>query len=88
MSTISPSTVEVAYAGLLRFPGLNLANGKVNIGGSGDSKLSWTTREDTARFMGYAFTHLTTSELSGKALRIEGDKLVSIFQHRTMRQPI
>jgi len=57
------------------YTGLDLANGKATIGGSGDYKVSWTTREDIARFLGYALTHLTTSKLSGKPLRIEGDKL-------------
>ena len=62
-------------------------NGKVTFGGRGDSKISWTTREDTARFLGYAFTHLTTSDLSGKTLRIEGDKLVSSFLPWALRSP-
>lgn len=62
-----------------------MPNGKVAVGGSGDYRVSWTTREDVARFMGYAFTHLSTPELSGKCLRIEGDNLVSISAKQTMR---
>ena len=64
---------------------MDLKNGKASFGGSGDYRLSWTTREDTARFMGYAFTHLSTSELSGKCLRIEGDNLVSDSPRWTVR---
>ena len=46
-----------------------------------------TTREGTARFLSYTFTHLTTSDLSGKTPRIEGDKLVSNFLPWTLRSP-
>jgi len=55
--------------------GLDLASGKAAFGGSGDYRVSWTTREDAARYLGYVFTHLTASELSGKALRFEADNL-------------
>ena len=61
----------------LRNSGWDFANGKVTVNGIGDSKISWTTRVDTARFLTHALTHLTTSELSGKTFRIEGDNLVS-----------
>ena len=54
-----------------------MANGKAVFGGSGDYRVSWTARADTARYLGYVFTHLTASELSGKALRFEADNLVS-----------
>jgi len=55
--------------------GWDFANAKVTVNGVGDSRISWTTRADTARFLTHALTHLTTSELSGKSLRIEGDNL-------------
>ena len=79
--------VQAPDSGSFRSVGLDLANGKATIGGSGDYRVSWTTREDIARFMGYAFTHLTTSELSGKSLRIEGDNLVSNSPHQPTRLP-
>jgi hypothetical protein len=68
---------------IYRETGLDLVKGKATFGGSGDYKVSWTTREDTARYLGYVFTHLTASELSGKALRFEGDNMVIFFPFTT-----
>ena len=62
-----------------------MANGKVVFGGSGDYKVSWTTRTDTARHIGYVFIHLTASELSGKALRFEADNLVGCLLLKTVK---
>ena len=75
--------------GSFRYGGLDLqlTKGKATVGSNGDYRLSWTTREDTARFMGYAFTHLSTSELSGKCLRIEGDNHVSDSPRQTATGP-
>ena len=78
------SPARVTYSGLFRHTWLDLASGRATIGGSGDYRVSWTTREDIARFLSYVLTHLTTSELSGRAFRIEGDNLVSSFHHRTV----
>lgn len=55
--------------------GWDFANGKVTVNGSGDYRLSWTTRKDTARFLTYVLTHLNISKLSGKTFRIEADNL-------------
>ena len=71
-----------------RFAGTDFASGKVTIGGSGDSRVSWTTREDIARFMGHVFTHLTTAELSGKTLRIEGDNVVGNHPRQSVKSLI
>lgn len=73
----------VVHPDSLRPAGWDLASAKVTVNGNGNSRISFTTREDTARFLVYVLTRLATSELSGKTIRIEGDNVVSGFLLRT-----
>ena len=59
--------------------GWDLANGKAIVPGVRNSKISWTTREDTARFLIYTLAHFASSELSRKTFNIEGDSLVGSY---------
>lgn len=53
--------------------GWQLDEGKVTFGGSGDAKASFIHRTDIARYVAYIFTHIPTSELAWKILRIQGE---------------
>lgn len=57
--------------------GINFAEGKATLGGSGDGLVSFTGREDVARYLGYVLTSLPRSELLWKIFRIEGERKVS-----------
>lgn len=63
---------------MISFLGFDLANGKVTVGGSGDTQMSFTGRIDIARFIGHALTTLPPSKLEWKSFHIEGDRLVSL----------
>jgi len=53
---------------------LGIKDGKVTITGSGDDPLSWTAREDIARFVAYITTTIPLSQLANKSLAIEGSR--------------
>jgi len=68
--------------------GWNLAEGKVNIYGSGDSNMTFVHRTDIARYVAYVFTHIPPSELAWKILRIQGElttfnKIVVDYEAKT-----
>lgn len=53
--------------------GWRFAEGKVAFGGSGDSNLSFTHRNDVVRYVAHVLTRISPSELAGKVLRIQGE---------------
>lgn len=57
--------------------GFDFANGKVDIGGTGNTPVSFTSRSDIARYVTHVLTTLPGSKLEGRIFRIEGDRLVS-----------
>ncbi|KAI0049524.1 NAD-P-binding protein [Auriscalpium vulgare] len=64
------------FSDLAWFPGaggLDIASGKLAIGGDGNQNMSWTARADVARFLGYALTQLPVQRLRNQELRLEGD---------------
>ena len=54
-------------------------NGKVEVGGDGNAKMSFTGREDVARFVVHVLTSLGPEETVGKTFRIEVQRLVRSF---------
>jgi predicted dinucleotide-utilizing enzyme len=56
------------------FVNLNLASGKVAVGGDGNSQISFTTRPDAARFLAYVLIHAPKARLQNQTLRLEGDR--------------
>lgn len=64
--------------------GWNLEEGKVTIGGSGNSPLTFVHRTDIARYIGYVFTRIPPTQLAWEVLRIQGELTVSSL-HRTAR---
>lgn len=61
---------------LRRFLGYDWTAGKITIRGHGDGPVSWTHRLDIARFVLYVITHHPIEKLTGRAIRIEGDRAV------------
>lgn len=53
---------------------LDVKSGKVAVGGDGNSKISFTTRNDTARFLAYVLVHAPKERLQNQTLRLEGDR--------------
>ena len=58
--------------------GWRLAEGKAAFGGSGDSNLSFTHRNDVVRYVAHVLTRISPSELAGKVLRIQGEVTVCL----------
>jgi len=70
------------------FLGFDLENGKFDIGGEGNSPLSFTTRPDIARYLAYVLTTLPPSKLEWRTFAIEGERLtfnevISRYQAKT-----
>lgn len=69
----------------LRFLGLDIKNGSVKISGDGNVPISFTAREDIARYMAHVLTTFPADALEWRTFRIEGDRqvrLVSPSIHR------
>ncbi|KZO98444.1 NAD-binding protein [Calocera viscosa TUFC12733] len=56
------------------FIGFDLANGKIEIGGTGNGIISCTSRTDIARYVAYALTSLPASTLHNHVFKMEGDR--------------
>ncbi|KZO93440.1 NAD(P)-binding protein [Calocera viscosa TUFC12733] len=56
------------------FLGYDLANGRVEVGGTGDSLVSWTSRVDIARYVVYATTALPPAKLHNRMIKMEGER--------------
>ena len=59
-----------------RIVNLDVKSGKVAIGGDGNAPISWTARNDIARFLAHVLVHAPASRLQNQALRLEGDRAV------------
>ncbi|KAI0060415.1 NAD-P-binding protein [Artomyces pyxidatus] len=53
---------------------LDVKGGKAEVGGDGNSPMTFTSRPDVARFVVYALTKLPFSTLENKVFSIEGDR--------------
>ncbi|KZO93431.1 NAD-binding protein [Calocera viscosa TUFC12733] len=70
------------------FLGFDIGNGKVEVSGTGDGVVSWTSRIDIARYVVYATTVLPPSKLHNRVFKIEGErtsmnKVLAEYQVRT-----
>ncbi|KLO07656.1 NAD-P-binding protein [Schizopora paradoxa] len=56
------------------FFGFDLKNGKINFGGGGDAPITFTTRQDVARFTVHALLSFPRKKLEWESVRMEGDR--------------
>ncbi|KAH9032463.1 NAD-P-binding protein [Lactarius pseudohatsudake] len=54
--------------------GLDVTSGKVAVGGDGNAPISFTARNDVARFLVYVLVHAPAARLQNQTLRLEGDR--------------
>ncbi|KAF8485206.1 NAD-binding protein [Russula ochroleuca] len=52
---------------------VDIASGKVTIGGDGNKQVKFTSRYDIARYVSYVLTHLPAGQLKNRAFSITGD---------------
>ncbi|KZT54375.1 hypothetical protein CALCODRAFT_499888 [Calocera cornea HHB12733] len=57
--------------------GFDLPNGKVNLAGTGNNLVSFTSRPDIARYVVHVLTSLSSSKLENAIFRIEAERAVS-----------
>ncbi|KAH9055456.1 NAD-P-binding protein [Lactarius vividus] len=62
---------DVSWLGIV---GLDVTSGKVAVGGDGNSPVSFTARNDVARFLAYVLVHAPAARLQNQTLRLEGDR--------------
>ncbi|KAI9443635.1 hypothetical protein H4582DRAFT_1926444 [Lactarius indigo] len=56
--------------------GLDVASGRVSVGGDGSNPIPFTSRPDIARYLSYVLTHLPADELKNRSFTITGDTKV------------
>ncbi|KAH9980936.1 NAD-P-binding protein [Lactifluus volemus] len=61
------------YSDFVWPPFLNIASGKVSVGGDGNSLVPFTSRTDIARYVCYVLTHLPADQLENRAFKLFGD---------------
>ncbi|KAH9980930.1 NAD-P-binding protein, partial [Lactifluus volemus] len=63
------------YSDFIWIPLLNLdiASGKVSVGGDGNTPIPFTSRTDIARYVCYVLTHLPADQLENRAFKLFGD---------------
>ncbi|TFY63178.1 hypothetical protein EVG20_g6419 [Dentipellis fragilis] len=54
--------------------GLDPRSAHVLVGGDGDAPISWTSRQDIARYLAHVLTTAAPDQLKGKIFRIEGER--------------
>ena len=64
--------------------GFDVPNKNISFVGEGDTPISFTTKSDISRFVGYVLTHQSATKLANAIFRVEGDKtwreVVAIFE--------
>ncbi|KZT53640.1 NAD(P)-binding protein, partial [Calocera cornea HHB12733] len=68
--------------------GFDIINGKVEVGGTGNGLVSWTSRSDIARYVAHTLTALTKEKLHNRVLKLEGQRIsingvLAAYQERT-----
>jgi len=58
--------------------GFDLPNGKVNLAGTGNNLVSFTSRMDIARFVVHVLTSLSPSKLENAIFRIEAERAMHV----------
>ena len=56
--------------------GLDVASGKVTVGGDGSKPVQFTSRPDIARYVSYVLTHLPAEQLKNRSFSVTGDTKV------------
>ena len=59
--------------------GVDFAEHKVILGGSGEVPVSFTTRTDVARYLGHVLTTMQSHDILWRIFRIEGERIVMPF---------
>ena len=86
-SRISYGAREYFYCGAFspfvqpksRYLGLDIAKGKVSLGGDGSKRIPLTSRPDIARYVSYVLTHLPADQLNNRSFTLTGDFKVRAF---------
>ena len=52
---------------------LDVASGKVSVGGDGSNQVPYTSRSDIARYVSYVLTHLPAEQLKNRSFYLAGD---------------
>ncbi|KAI0258996.1 NAD-P-binding protein [Gloeopeniophorella convolvens] len=70
------------------FLGLDIVNGKITVAGDGNTKLSWTSRADTVRFVVHILTKVPAAKLKNAVFRCEADRksfveIVELYEQKT-----
>jgi hypothetical protein len=86
-SRIAYGAREYFYCGALspfvqpksRLTNLDIANGKVSVGGDGSKPIPFTSRPDIARYVSYVLTHLPADQLENRSFAMAGDTKVRAF---------
>jgi len=78
-------SIELLTHGLCSPLGFDVPNKNISFVGEGDTPISFTTKSDISRFVGYALTHQSATKLANTMFRVEGDKktwreVVAIFE--------
>ena len=84
---IGCGTREYFYCGALlpfvqpkiRYLSLDIAKGKVSLGGDGSKRNQFTSRPDIARYVSYVLTHLPADQLNNRSFTLAGDIKVRAF---------
>jgi hypothetical protein len=58
---------------------LDIANGKMSVGGDGSKPIPFTSRPDVARYVSYVLTHLPADQLNNRSFIMAGDIKVRAF---------
>ncbi|KAN0140140.1 NAD-P-binding protein [Lactarius tabidus] len=67
---------------------LDIANGKVSVGGDGSKRIPFTSRTDIARYVSYVLTHVPADQLKNRSFTMAGDtksfnEVVKEYQTKT-----
>jgi len=52
---------------------IDITSGKVSVGGDGNTRITFTSRPDVARYVSYVLTHLPLEQLKNRSFAIAGD---------------
>jgi hypothetical protein len=58
---------------------LDIASGKVSLGGDGSKRIPFTSRPDIARYISYVLTHLPADQLKNRSFTMAGEIKVCAF---------
>jgi NmrA-like family len=56
---------------------IDITSGKVSVGGDGNTRITFTSKPDVARYVSYVLTHLPPEQLKNRSFAIAGDNKVT-----------